>query len=106
MKLFQASKGRRQARAQTLAGLFGDDTLDTPVLYTDVAHYPQRPAVCLVLLDSTHTLGASATLNTVDTGTTEEAAIAQAFVHASIIPVPDGPITVATDSQTARGTFA
>ncbi|KAH7948696.1 hypothetical protein HPB49_000970 [Dermacentor silvarum] len=88
-------KGRRQSRAQALALIFGDDTSDTPVLYTDVAQYPQR-----------HTLRASATLNTVESGTAEEAAIALAIVHASTIPAPDGPITVVTDSQTQCRTLA
>ncbi|KAH7977526.1 hypothetical protein HPB49_002170 [Dermacentor silvarum] len=94
-------KGRRQARAQALARIFGDGTSDTPVLYTDVARYPQRRAVCVVVLDSTDTLRASATFNTVDSGTAEEAAVALAIVHASTIPAPDGPITAVTDSQTA-----
>ncbi|KAH7944844.1 hypothetical protein HPB49_001235 [Dermacentor silvarum] len=98
--------GQRQARAQALARFFRDDTSDTPVLYTDVARYPQRRAVCLVVLDSTDTLRASAALNTVDSGPAEVAAIALAIVRASTIPAPDGPITVVTDSQTACRTLA
>ncbi|KAH7960544.1 hypothetical protein HPB49_021067 [Dermacentor silvarum] len=74
-------KGRRQARTQALARIFGDCTSDTPVLYTDVARCPQRRAVCLVVLDSTDTLRASATLNTVDSGMAEEAAIARAISY-------------------------
>lgn len=94
-------KGRRRARVQALMRVVGDGTSNAPVLYTDVARYPQKRAMCLVVVDNTDSVTVSATLKTLDSGTAEEAAIALAIIHASQLPAPDEPITVVTDSQTA-----
>ncbi|KAH7932828.1 hypothetical protein HPB49_003335 [Dermacentor silvarum] len=98
--------GRRRARTQALARIFGDGTTETPVLYTDAARYPGRRAMCLAVNDNTDALKVSTTVLTADSGSAEEAAIALAIVHASILPTYDSPITIVTDSQAACRAFA
>lgn len=96
--------GRRRARVQTR--VFGDGTTDLQVLYTDAARYPEKPAMCLAVIDNTDALVASATLRTTDSGSAEEGAIALAIVHASTLPSQDAPVTIVTDSQAACRAFA
>ncbi|KAH7967354.1 hypothetical protein HPB49_024281 [Dermacentor silvarum] len=98
--------GRRRARTQALARIFGDGTTETPVLYTDAARYPGRRAMCLAVIDNTSALKVCTTVLTADSGSAEEAAIALAIVHASILPTYDSPITIVTDSQAACRAFA
>ncbi|KAH7978202.1 hypothetical protein HPB49_004797 [Dermacentor silvarum] len=98
--------GRRRARTQALARNFGDGTTGTPVLYTDAARYPGRRAMCLAVIDNTDALKVCTTVLTADSGSAEEAAIALAIVHASILPTYDSPITIVTDTQAACRAFA
>ncbi|KAH7955078.1 hypothetical protein HPB49_024372 [Dermacentor silvarum] len=97
---------RRRARTQGLARIFGDVTTETSVLYTDAARYPGRRAMRLAFIDNTDALGVCTTVLTTDSGSAEEAAIALAIVHASILPTRGSPITIVTDSQAACRAFA
>ncbi|KAH7945665.1 hypothetical protein HPB49_013638 [Dermacentor silvarum] len=96
--------GRPIPQAMTRA--FGDGTRDLQVLYTDAARFPEKPAMCLAVIDNTNALVASATLRTTDSGSAEEGAIALAIVHASTLPSQDAPVTIVTDSQAACRAFA
>ncbi|KAH7958610.1 hypothetical protein HPB49_003215 [Dermacentor silvarum] len=89
--------GRRRARVQAVARVFGDGTTDLRVLYTDAARYPEKPAMCLAVIDNTDALVASATLRTTDSGSAEGGAIALSIVHASTLPSQDAPVTIVTD---------
>ncbi|KAH7978479.1 hypothetical protein HPB49_005603 [Dermacentor silvarum] len=98
--------GRRRARVQAMTRIFGGGTTDLQVLYTDAARYPEKPAMCLAVIDNTDALVASATLRTTDSGSAEEGAIALAIVHASTLPSQDAPVPIVTDSQAACRAFA
>lgn len=62
--------------------------------------------MCLAVIDNTDALKVCTTVLTADSGSAEEAAIALAIVHASILPTYDSPITIVTDSQAACRAFA